>query len=344
MVPISNDNEKYILLSDVAERCGSLAKKWNCIRDKNKSENSLEDELINRALRQQLYLYCFMPISRISGKRWCFIWSDHLKGFLNPYATIDCNLLLVNSNDRIYFDLLVNSHPRLMEVKRSDLYVSLEELKKLEDSEEDFAGLVISESNLSVEKEMFKTVSSSGNPNISNLLDSMKETSSMPLIGEPVDLQPIKDAPESAFSSTPNSEIVITADAQRSPASGIVQESIAYAENPKRTKQPKKKKEKIFTRNTDTGVDTDEPNPLGKNDREPLALKSFADLQTRTLSLDEIIGNREKGIPAIIPVSKSTWYAGVKSGRYPKSYEVSEGRVAWRGSDIYALLQEKGMV
>jgi predicted DNA-binding transcriptional regulator AlpA len=343
---MDNKSEKYILLTEVTERCSGLAKKWNCIRDKKKAENSLEDELINRALRQQLYLYCFMPITRISGKRWCFIWSDYLKGFLNPHATIDCNLLLVNSIDRVRFDLLVDSHPRLMEVKRSDLYLSLEELKKFEENEEDFADLVIAESNLAIEEEKFKPVSIAGNPNILKLPDSTKETSSMPLIGEPVDFQPSKDASEPVFPSTPGSEIVTTVDTQRSPVSGIDQESplITQTEKPKRTKQPNKKKEKTFTRNIDSCVETAGPNPLGKDDREPLPFKTFADLQTRTLSLDEIIGNREKGIPAIIPVSKSTWYAGVKSGRYPKSFEVSEGRVAWRGSDIYALLQQMGMV
>jgi hypothetical protein len=38
------------------------------------------------------------------------------------------------------------------------------------------------------------------------------------------------------------------------------------------------------------------------------------------LRLAQIIGNRKTNppIPAIIPVSPSTWWAGVGSGRYPK--------------------------
>ncbi|MBV1776022.1 AlpA family phage regulatory protein [Burkholderiaceae bacterium DAT-1] len=40
-----------------------------------------------------------------------------------------------------------------------------------------------------------------------------------------------------------------------------------------------------------------------------------------------------------IPVSKSTWWAGVKSGRYPQSVKLGPRITAWRVSDIRALLQ-----
>ena len=41
---------------------------------------------------------------------------------------------------------------------------------------------------------------------------------------------------------------------------------------------------------------------------------------------------------ALYPVSKSTWWAGVKSGRFPKSHQLSEGTTAWRAEDIRALI------
>lgn len=40
---------------------------------------------------------------------------------------------------------------------------------------------------------------------------------------------------------------------------------------------------------------------------------------------------------SVIPVSKSTWWAGVKSGRYPKPVKLSPGCTAWRREDILAL-------
>lgn len=46
-------------------------------------------------------------------------------------------------------------------------------------------------------------------------------------------------------------------------------------------------------------------------------------------------------IPGIIPVSKSTWWAGVKSGRYPKPVKSLGQRItAWRVEDIRALIEQ----
>lgn len=41
----------------------------------------------------------------------------------------------------------------------------------------------------------------------------------------------------------------------------------------------------------------------------------------------------------LIPVSKTTWWDGVKTGRYPKGVKLSERVTAWRAEDIGALLQ-----
>jgi predicted DNA-binding transcriptional regulator AlpA len=44
----------------------------------------------------------------------------------------------------------------------------------------------------------------------------------------------------------------------------------------------------------------------------------------------------------VVPVSKSTWWAGVKSGRYPQPvYHLGPRTTAWKVSDIRALI-EKG--
>lgn len=41
---------------------------------------------------------------------------------------------------------------------------------------------------------------------------------------------------------------------------------------------------------------------------------------------------------ALIPVSRATWYAGVKSGRYPKQVSLGPRCVAWKASDIQQLV------
>lgn len=44
---------------------------------------------------------------------------------------------------------------------------------------------------------------------------------------------------------------------------------------------------------------------------------------------------------SVIPVSKSTWWSGVRSGRYPQpSRSLGERITAWRAEDIHALIQD----
>ena len=62
--------------------------------------------------------------------------------------------------------------------------------------------------------------------------------------------------------------------------------------------------------------------------------------ETGYVRLNQIVGDPKAGIPAIIPVSKSTWWAGVKSGRYPQPVKLSERCTAWRVEDIRALIDE----
>ena len=57
------------------------------------------------------------------------------------------------------------------------------------------------------------------------------------------------------------------------------------------------------------------------------------------LRLNQIIGNKKAGIPAIIPVSKSTWWQGVKTGRYPAGAKISERCTVWRTQDILDLIE-----
>lgn len=41
-----------------------------------------------------------------------------------------------------------------------------------------------------------------------------------------------------------------------------------------------------------------------------------------------------------IPVARSTWWAGIKSGRYPKPIKLGARAVAWRASDIAELVNK----
>lgn len=62
---------------------------------------------------------------------------------------------------------------------------------------------------------------------------------------------------------------------------------------------------------------------------------------TGFLRLPQIIGDpkADPPIPALIPVSRGTWLAGVKEGRYPKAYRLGPNTVAWKVEDIRRLIE-----
>lgn len=61
------------------------------------------------------------------------------------------------------------------------------------------------------------------------------------------------------------------------------------------------------------------------------------------LRLKQILGDpkAEPPLPALIPVSKSTWWAGVKAGRYPQPVRTLGRRItAWEISTIRKLIDD----
>jgi predicted DNA-binding transcriptional regulator AlpA len=66
--------------------------------------------------------------------------------------------------------------------------------------------------------------------------------------------------------------------------------------------------------------------------------------ETGYLRLPQIIGRKPKklddpGLPALIPVCASTWWAGVRSGRFPKPVKLGDRVTVWRVEDIRALIE-----
>jgi prophage regulatory protein len=42
---------------------------------------------------------------------------------------------------------------------------------------------------------------------------------------------------------------------------------------------------------------------------------------------------------AIFPVSRTTWFDGVRRGKYPRQIKIGKRCVAWREADIHDLIQ-----
>jgi prophage regulatory protein len=49
---------------------------------------------------------------------------------------------------------------------------------------------------------------------------------------------------------------------------------------------------------------------------------------------------RVNQILRFIPISRSAWWAGVKNGRFPKSFKLGQRTTVWKVADIIALINE----
>lgn len=64
--------------------------------------------------------------------------------------------------------------------------------------------------------------------------------------------------------------------------------------------------------------------------------------ETGFLRLPQIVGDpkADPPIPALIPVSKSTWWLGVKTGRFPRPVKLGPKTTAWRVEEIRELIAQ----
>lgn len=62
--------------------------------------------------------------------------------------------------------------------------------------------------------------------------------------------------------------------------------------------------------------------------------------ETGFLRVAQIIGDAKRGIPAIIPISRTSWWKGVKSQKYPQPIQLGPKTVVWRVEDIRKLIQQ----
>ena len=61
----------------------------------------------------------------------------------------------------------------------------------------------------------------------------------------------------------------------------------------------------------------------------------------RLLRLKQIIGDPKSNPPItpIFPISKSAWWEGVKTGRYPKAIKLGANTTVWREDDVRDLVE-----
>ena len=59
------------------------------------------------------------------------------------------------------------------------------------------------------------------------------------------------------------------------------------------------------------------------------------------LRLPQILGNpkADPPIPALIPICRSSWWAGVRAGKYPAPVKLGPRTTVWKVQDIRALIE-----
>lgn len=57
----------------------------------------------------------------------------------------------------------------------------------------------------------------------------------------------------------------------------------------------------------------------------------------RYVRLKNIVGDQKNGTPGLLPIAASTWWAGVKSGRYPPPVKLGPRITAWNIDDVLAV-------
>lgn len=57
------------------------------------------------------------------------------------------------------------------------------------------------------------------------------------------------------------------------------------------------------------------------------------------LKLTDVIGDRKRGIPGLIPMSRSKWYDGIKRQIFPPALHIGCGSY-WRLSSIQAVIEK----
>lgn len=60
------------------------------------------------------------------------------------------------------------------------------------------------------------------------------------------------------------------------------------------------------------------------------------------MRLAQIVGNPKANPPVagVIPISKSSWWEGCRTGKYPRPVKLGPKTTVWRIEDIRALIQD----
>jgi prophage regulatory protein len=89
---------------------------------------------------------------------------------------------------------------------------------------------------------------------------------------------------------------------------------------------------------------------MGFTEVEPMSenARNYGLPEAGLVRLPQIIGNpkADPPIPAVIPICRASWWAGVKSGKFPQPIKLGPRTTCWRVDEIRALwerMSEQGL-
>lgn len=62
----------------------------------------------------------------------------------------------------------------------------------------------------------------------------------------------------------------------------------------------------------------------------------------KTTAIDHAALLRLPQVLALVPVSRATWWKGVRNGNFPKPVKLGPRTTCWRASDVLALIESLG--
>jgi predicted DNA-binding transcriptional regulator AlpA len=60
------------------------------------------------------------------------------------------------------------------------------------------------------------------------------------------------------------------------------------------------------------------------------------------LRASQIVGDRQRGLAPLVPVSKTCLWQWVKAGKFPQPIKLADNVTVWKASDVYGWLESHG--
>lgn len=87
------------------------------------------------------------------------------------------------------------------------------------------------------------------------------------------------------------------------------------------------------------GLDWPRGHPSTSSTKRPLMTTNLH--PDALVRIRQIVGDPSRGIPALIPISRTAFYAAVQAGKIPRPTKLGARTALWRLADVLAIANQK---